>query len=173
MAAWGDVPTWLLVVLGAIGGGAALWQLRLQRIQLHDQQEVIRAQTRLQERQQADAVDVAVGAVDGAQAGVLPSDNTEPVHMVAITNGSKRPVREVACKIQVLGTDESVRQESATPTWGEIHIVALGPGTQAETFVPQERSRTMPVLRAGRKAGFAWGFHRRAVPAPHFMGQVH
>jgi hypothetical protein len=51
MVAWGDVPTWLLVAVGTVGGGAALWQLGLQRRQLRDQQEVIRSQTRLLERQ--------------------------------------------------------------------------------------------------------------------------
>jgi len=34
--------------------------------------------------------------VDEAQAQVLRPDKGEPVHMVVVTNGSQRPIREVA-----------------------------------------------------------------------------
>lgn len=30
--------------------------------------------------------------------------------------------------------------------------------TQAETFVPQARDHSMPVLKAGQAVAFAWGF---------------
>jgi hypothetical protein len=36
-----------------------------------------------------------------------------------------------------------------------MHIAA---GAQAEVFVPQDRSSTMPILRAAHTAGFVWGF---------------
>lgn len=54
-------------------------QLRLQRIQLEDQ-------TRVQEREQANLIDVRASAIDGAQAKVLPDDKGESVHMLVVTN---------------------------------------------------------------------------------------
>lgn len=61
MVDWGDVPTSLALFGAFLAAGAALWQLRLQRIQLADQ-------TRVQEREQANQVDVTVPPVDGADA---------------------------------------------------------------------------------------------------------
>jgi hypothetical protein len=148
---WGDVPTWLAVGGAFLGGGAALRQLKLQRIQLADQ-------TRIQERQQANMIDVAGRPVDGAQAKVLPSPEGVPVHMVVVTNGSNRPIREVVAKIEAIEADEKTRREKLADVYGEIMPMALGPGTQVETFVPKARVSTMPVLRAGHGAGFEWDF---------------
>lgn len=157
MVNWGDVPTWLAVFGAFLGGGAALWQLRLQRIQLTDE-------TRIKERRQADAIDVAARPVDGWQADVLPKDKDELVHMVVVANGSSRPIREVACKIEVIQTDEKTRHEKLAEVYGEIMTVALGSNATAERFVPQARASTMPVLRAGHTAGFVWGFAAAQYP---------
>jgi hypothetical protein len=46
---WGDVPTWLAVVVASVGGGVALRQLR-------NQQDDMRRQTTQLERQQAEQV---------------------------------------------------------------------------------------------------------------------
>jgi hypothetical protein len=48
--AWGDVPTWLLVIATAIGGAALLWQLALQRRQLKEQQLIVAQQVRAERR---------------------------------------------------------------------------------------------------------------------------
>jgi hypothetical protein len=157
MVNWGDVPTWLAVFGAFLAAGAALWQLRLQRIQLADQ-------TRTQERQQADQVEVAARAIDGAAAKVLPDDQGEPVHMVVVDNGSKRPIREVAVKIEAIQADESVRQQKMADVWGELMPYALGSTTTAEAFVLQARASTMPVLRAGHKGAFVWGFTAALYP---------
>jgi hypothetical protein len=151
MVNWGDVPTWLAVLGAFLGGGAALWRLRLQRIQLADQ-------TRLQERLQANMIDVAAHSVDGAKSKVLPADASEPVHLVTAANGSNRPIREVACKIVGIRADETIRHERMADVYGEMMPFALGSNAQVETFVPQELADTKPVLRAGHTAGFAWGF---------------
>jgi hypothetical protein len=94
-------------------------------VQLHDQQEVIRAQTLIQERQQADQIDVVARTIDGVQAGVLGRDEVPKggralVHMVAVVNGSKRPVRDVICKIEAIQADESIRHEKAADLYGEL-----------------------------------------------------
>ena len=111
MVAWGDLPTWvtagvafLALIAATLAYKTQSEQLRLQRIQLEDQ-------TRVQEREQANLVEVRAGAIDGAQAKMLPDDKSEPVHMVVVTNGSKRPVREVTVKIEAIQANESVRHQ--------------------------------------------------------------
>jgi hypothetical protein len=133
-------------------------QVDLQRRQLDLQAQVIADQTRLQERQQADQVDVTGRPTDGARATVLPPDKGEPVHMVVVANGSTRPIREVACKIEAIQADSSIRHDKLADVYGLMMPYALGPGAQAETFVFGERTGTIPVLRAGQKAAFVWGF---------------
>jgi hypothetical protein len=172
---WGDVPTWLLVGLGALGGGAALWQLQLQRVQLRDQQNVLARQTRIQERQQADMIDVSARPTDGARATVLPEDKGEPVHMVVVRNGSARPIREVASKIEAIGADPSVRHEKMADLYGELmpqqrRVLSGNEVVQAEEFRLGERTHTMPVLRAGRTASFVWGF--TIARYPRFLSWV-
>lgn len=127
-----------------------MWQLQLQRIQLADQ-------TRIQERQQANAIDVTVGDIDGAKSGVLPSDNSEPVHGVAVVNGSNRPIREVACKMEAIEADGRTSQTKLADVYGEIK-------STAEAWELQEHGTTMPVLRAGHKAGFIWSFTAAKFP---------
>jgi hypothetical protein len=161
MVNWGDVPTWCLVGLAAIGGAAALWQLQLQRIQLGEQQKVIERQTRLQEREQADQIDMAPGSLSGALATVLPPESGELAHTVVVTNGSKRPVREVAAKIVAIGTDRSVRFEKLADVYGNLvrgPETPGQPGSSPAQFNLRARASTMPVLRVERSAAFVWGF---------------
>lgn len=170
MVAWGDVPTWLLVGLGGVGGGAALWQLGLQRKQLHDQQEVIRSQALILERQQANKIDVTANSIDGAAAKVLPEESGEPVHIVMVANGSERPIRHVVVKLVAIQTDRSIRHERLAHVYGEMVTYADGvslgqnSGATAETFVFQANADTMPVLRAGHTAGFVWAFTLARYP---------
>lgn len=89
-----------------VSGGEHVWQpgqplarqriglLRSERIDLQRQQ--FTNQTRLQERVQANQVDVSMRQVDGDQTQVLLPDRVELVHMVVVFNGSNRPIREVA-----------------------------------------------------------------------------
>lgn len=170
MVNWGDVPTWVtagvafLALIGAaLAYGTQSAQLRLQRLQLADH-------SRVQEREQANLVDVAGRPIDGAQAQVLPADKGEPVHMVVVANGSKRPVRDVTVKIEAIQADESIRHQKMADVWGTLQTYAVGITAQAQTFVPVERSSTMPVLRAGQTAAFVWGF--TAAMYPRFISWV-
>jgi hypothetical protein len=67
--------------------------------------------------------------------------------MVVITNGSDRPIREVACKIEAIEADEKTRRQKPADVYGEILPMALGPGAQVEVFaqehvhVPRDRLR--------------------------------
>lgn len=163
MVNWGDVPTWLAFAGAFLGGGAALWQLRLQRIQLTDQ-------TRIQERQQANAIDVAGRPVDGAQAQVLPASEGESVHMVVVANGSDRPIREVACKIEAIEADEKTRRQKPADVCGEVLPMALGPSAQVETFVAPS-SRQYRAGASSRSQGrVCLELHCCPVPALSCMG---
>jgi hypothetical protein len=156
--AWGDVPTWVAVGGAFLGSGAVLWQLGLQRIQFADQ-------TRLQERRQADAIDVRVGGAEGGQLEVLPPDKSRPVHVFVVSNNSHRPIREVACKIEAIHHDGTTRHNKLADVYGIVETVALGPGARTETFVLEAHASTKPVLRAGTKAWFAWSFTAADYPS--------
>jgi hypothetical protein len=123
----------------------------------------IAGRTRMQERAHANEIDVAVQAVPGSQAKMLPEDDNDAVHMVVVTNGSSRPVREVTAKIEVIRRD-GARFDKIADAYGEIMAYALGPGAQAEVFVPSARASTMPVLARGHKAGFVWPFKASEYP---------
>lgn len=57
---WGDIPTWLAVVVATVGGWVALSQLRAQRSQLRGQQDVLRQDAA--DRRRAQATRVFIGA---------------------------------------------------------------------------------------------------------------
>jgi hypothetical protein len=168
---WGDVPTWVTagVALAALLGASLAYraqsaQLELQRKQLADQQEatrlqaqVIADQNRVQEREQANLVDVSHRPIDSDLAQVLQTDKSEPVHMVVVSNGSRRPIREVTVKAELIREypDRCIRDELAYG-WGRLEV-ALDTKS-GQVFFPGEPSSTMPVLRAGETAGFVWDF---------------
>jgi len=109
-------------------------------------------------------VDVTVRAIDGADATVLGKDRSEPVHVVAVTNGSPRPIREVTVKLEACSADMSIRHTKDADVYGEVAPYALGSTAQAEAFVLGERASIMPVLRAGHKGAFVWSFTAARYP---------
>jgi hypothetical protein len=161
MMNWGDVPTWVtagvafLALIGAtLAYRAQSEQLRLQRIQLADQ-------TRIQEREQANKVGIGAYPIDGELAKVLPEDKGAPVHMVVVINGSERPIRKVASKIEAMelaGRATGQHDDKLADVYGSLEPYDLRPGARRETFVFGARDHTMPVLRANRKAAFVWSF---------------
>lgn len=60
--AWGDIPTWLLVILAAVGGGVALSQLRIQQRQIKEQQDALDRDAT--ERRRAQTARVFTGVPD-------------------------------------------------------------------------------------------------------------
>jgi hypothetical protein len=137
------------VIVGTVGGGAALRQLSLQRQQLADQ-------TRVQEREQANAIDVSVGGVDGAQVWVLPPEQHELVHMANVANNSKRPIREVTCHIEGISADGKTRLKKDPDLYGQWVTTPVASGVKTDTFTPQAKTSTYPVLTAGSNVGFVF-----------------
>jgi hypothetical protein len=150
VAAWGDVPTWLLVIVGVVGGGAALWQLRLQRIQLHDQQEVIADQTRIQERQQAEQAGLSWRPAEP----IRPGGEYQHVWMAVVENRSPRPIRNVVCRIkpspQTPGEHGGYEWEAEAVA--QLVPTRMPPGT--EIFLDPDASGHVRVIASGRQYGF-------------------
>lgn len=168
MVNWGDVPTWLAVFGAFLGGGAALRQLRLQRIELA-------AQNRIREREQAGQVDVEHRDIDGAQAHVLSEDEREPIHMIVVINGSKRPIRDVACRISVTDRTHYGILDAPPEAYGTMPN-AEGITGGADTFVfhnSTDLRGPVPLpqsgfLRPGHKRAFAWRFPTSQYPGYGF-----
>jgi hypothetical protein len=159
MVAWGDVPTWLAVAGGVVGGVAALRQFSLQREQLRDQQQVIAAQARLLERQQAIQVEVIVQTINGAAAGVLPAESAQSVHMAVVTNNSSRPIRNLACRM----TPDGLTPAPATVV-GELRDWQIASQATAETLVLRERADHWRIVPPGHRCGFVFPFDTDTYP---------
>lgn len=117
MIEWGDVPTWLLVIATAIGGFALLWQLRLQRQQLREQQRVL-AQRVILERQ--DLYPQMVEALNEWDTALFPvldrrasGEEAEPEPDTTTELARKLgAVRSILAKVELLGSLRVVEQAS-------------------------------------------------------------
>ncbi len=113
---WGDIPTWLAVVVASAGGAIALSQLRGQQDQFRQQSiqdaqrdkvmsaqyELMQAQlaevrerTEDRRREQARQVTLTVFPVGSPPEGT----GQATVGRCLISNGSDRPIRQVACRM--------------------------------------------------------------------------
>lgn len=98
---------------------------------------------------------------------MLPDGGGEPVHMIVVTNSSKRPVRWVTAKNTPFEENEippPTNHPVLADAWGVMETYALGSTAQAQAFVLKERSSTIPALRAGQAAAFVSGFATARYP---------
>lgn len=147
---WGDVPTWLLVVLAAVGGGAALWQLRLQRRQLQDQQDDMARRTRQLERVQADAIDLSWQPT--APLAAAPDQNSsQPVWTGVVQNDSRRPIRDVVCRVQPHPAQDF---SGGSEIVAEIVSLEPGPDDPLLEFGRMWLGDRVQLVRSGAKFGF-------------------
>jgi hypothetical protein len=167
MVVWGDVPTWVTAgaAVAALSGAGLAYryqaqQVKLQRLQLSDQQEATRLQAqaiadqnRLREREQADAVTLTPFPWHGPVEGLQGSD--EPLWAAMVENGWHRPIRKVACRLQLSESD----------ALSKPRIVGRIPKGQADDVTPQashpdesavdfDPNFDASVLRAGDTAVF-------------------
>jgi hypothetical protein len=151
---WGDVPTWLAVVVASVGGGIALRQLRQQgdvikgeierntaRDKLLDAQlrELYQRETSRQ-REQAEHIDLTWENMPSA-----PGES-----LVVVINGSRRPIRNVSCVAWVSDSKERLAPRYAA----EMRPIDFP--RQAFVMPEQKPDSWMKVyaLRAGGRAGF-------------------
>lgn len=152
MVAWGDVPTWVtagVAFLALIGASLAYRtqseQLRLQQVQLADQ-------TRVQEREQANQIDIAWQHID-PRALLLMEEFTKVDSMLVVVNNSRRPIRSVTSKLARSAT--SGESEPERPADGAGELRPYPPDRQEDTFIVVG-GPTVPVVKAGAKGGFIW-----------------
>jgi hypothetical protein len=129
--AWGDIPTWLLAVGAAAAAGVALLQLRILREQMaEDAKRNIKrdklldrqlteseARAASERRRQAEDIDVRFARSTG--------------HVV---NNSRRPIRDVTCKI----ISKIDRHSMAGPE--QCGLVNQGPGGSWSFFAQRQAS---------------------------------
>ena len=153
---WGDVPTWGAVLVGAVGGTAALIQLRQQgnvlkgevernkrRDELLDGQlRDLQRRSLVAERQQADAIDLEL----------VSSKQDSAVYMTNVTNTSNRPVHNVSCRLLLKDGGDAL----APASFGRL--VDWGPGREVfERLVVQaEAGSSLPFLRGGLTYSFVF-----------------
>ena len=131
---WGDAPTWLAVAVASVGGWIALRQLR-------DQQDVIRRQTIQLERQQAEQI-----GFSWESAKQINETIDDPIWMGVVRNDSRRPIRDVICRIQPgPGQDFDLEAQGVA----EIVDVGMGSNVSAPVFLHPRLDRMVPLIRAG------------------------
>lgn len=155
MINWGDVPTWLAVFAAVGAGGVAGWQLRLQRIQLREQQQVLADQTRMLERQQAEKVDVQQMAMDSELARHGLDEGLGFVNVALAINGSSRPIRNVACFVRAISVDADPEVEKLADVAIDVIPAHMRGDRKIAAEAPKVRYYShVEVIRAGGTAGF-------------------
>jgi hypothetical protein len=146
--AWGDVPTWVESVVVFFGLPAALLQLRMQRIQLREQQRELAEHRLLLDRQQANKVNLTRESSDSSPATYSAAGR---VWMAVITNGSERPIRDVASRIQIVRDG---------PLMGDARIGELIPNSSVQNgraFQDLPTEHKVAIIRIDHSCGFAFG----------------
>jgi hypothetical protein len=83
---------------------------------------------------------------------VVPENASKRVHMLVVTNGSTRPIRNLAAQIEMSGaTSPGPKLADVT---GRIEQIHLGSTAVADTFVPVARAGRQGLLDAGDNAAF-------------------
>jgi hypothetical protein len=174
---WTDVRTWAGFGIVVVGAAIALIQMDMQRRQLASQQRVLEGEVErnkrrdvlldgqlrelrdrelVQQRQQAERVDLELVDSTGDPAGAS-------VFMGNVTNGSHRPVRDVACRIKP--TED--RDAQLARTLGVLADWKLG-GEVARRIminpIEAEDGRSVPLVRAGITVAFSFVIGRREFP---------
>jgi len=134
---WGDVPTWLAVVVATVGGGIALSQLRQQQAVI--QSDIERSQKRdelldgqlrdLAERErylqraQAELINVEAELIMLAGQG-----SPEGRGSCKVINSSSRPVRHVTCRLlldgQQIPASDFTQSHKGPASWGSEFVPA-------------------------------------------------
>jgi len=146
--AWGDVPSWLTFGLLLIGLPVGLVQLNMQRIQLRDQQRELQQSHLILERQQANKVDLTKEPSDVTPASF---SLTGKVWMGVVTNGSDRPIRDVACRIRHISGGHLI---SGARIGELVPMPAAQGGRSFQDLTPGPQAA---LIRIKQTCGFAFG----------------
>jgi hypothetical protein len=172
---WDDVRTWLGFAVLVFGLPTALYQLNLQRRQLAGQQAVIEGEAernkrrdelldgqlreleqraQVAERQQAEAVEFSWQGATPLE-GVVAEKPDGLIWMGVVHNESRRPIRDVVCRIQPHPAQDF--------DWGATIVAQLGDVAIAQSasvpvFCEPKLGDRVPLIRAGSRFGFLTPF---------------
>jgi len=147
---WSNVRSWLTFAVIFLGLGAALLQLELQRRQLGVLQSDLGQRDQLLERQQAEAIDLHL----------VDSTADPPVYMINVSNGSRRPIRNVVCRIELAQGEEPQFAESV----GVLVDWVLGGEVRQRLVSDSVKGTRVPVVRVGLTWAFVFPFGNRDQP---------
>jgi hypothetical protein len=140
----GELPTWLGVLAASVAALFVYLQLRAQQQQLGLQQQELTRQVAAIERQQANDVDVVHGqVVNLTDTGPGTAEHID-YWSVQITNSSRRPIREVAARIE---------PQPGTPLVAPWQLRLASTDQPAGGYVP---GTGVPVLRKSVTVGFVF-----------------
>jgi len=152
--AWGDVPTWLLVIATAIGGAALLWQLVLQRRQLKEQQLIVAQQVRAERRDVYAQMLAALREWDDEQGSIFERfmQGGPPVFYSTEVEPKRRAAVDVLAKVQLVG--------SLAVAETAVRAVAA-----REDFLPREGADIEDLVARSRDLGETERALLNAMPA--------
>jgi hypothetical protein len=167
---WSDIRTWVGFAVVIIGATIALIQMDLQRRQLASQQDVLKGEVernkrrdalldgqlreleqraRTLDRQQAEEVDLRPGSTIWVIPGFeQPSGAVDEVYSADVANGSRRPIRNVACRIEAAPGDGLQEARLAG-----LYVEFAGPQPRRRLVDPAETPR-IQLIGAGKTASF-------------------
>jgi hypothetical protein len=145
---WGDIPTWLLVVLAAAAGVVGFVQLGILRDQITEEVERNMKRDDLVDKQLEEAERRAKSERRRLVEDIVVYFTGKTGY---VENGSKRPITHVTCKVM----SEVDRHLLATAdACGEVD---RGPGGQGWIFLPDAKPvPTFETLRPGARCGFTF-----------------
>lgn len=169
---WGDVPTWLAVIVATAGGTVALVQLRQQGnvikgevernkrrdMLLDSQRRELEQRSQVTERQQAEAVQFS-WRLSAPLKGMPVDGPQENVHMAVVTNGSARPIRDVVCRIKPRPEQDYDFGAFAVV---ELVDVAIGSAALMPSLRDPKLGDRVPLIRSGQVYGFMFPFGAKA-----------
>jgi hypothetical protein len=180
---WDDIQKWGTFLVVVFGLPTALYQLRLQRLQLREQQAVIKADSdrsarrdELLDRQLLELEQRAL-MTERAQAELIefswrpsrPVDESQPgagdIWMGVVKNASHRPVRDVVCRIQ---PHPAQGYDFSAEVVGELTGVPMGLTAQMPVFAHPQLGDRVALLRGG----VAYGFKTKFPVADHQVARM-
>jgi hypothetical protein len=171
-----DIRTWAGFVVVIIGAGVALWQLDMQRRQLAEQKDVLKDEVHRNkqrdvlmagqlreleqrsltyERLQAEDIDVRQSRV---RATLPDSDQkaTHRVHTAEVANNSRRPIRNVASRIEPEPSGSMLAAVRVGLKYEIGPVVAVTKPVVPGTFLDLSAGSHIPLIRAGEEASFVF-----------------
>jgi hypothetical protein len=158
--AYGDLATWLLVVVGVIGGWAALRQLGVLQKQIRDEADRSVKRDQLLDRQLDEAKARELSDQRKQAEGVKANYAVGPSDFFGyVENESLRPITDVTCNVMSKSGGTRVASPDRCGKVVISHGAALGGSVQPRTMevpIDDEPGSRYKVLRPGDRCRFTF-----------------